>query len=139
MLRPYRLERELDRAVAGWLDWLPRWDPATARRRLSPCVTCPVWSAELGFDEVPHGALHALTTSLDAVITEHVRRSVSLQPFLSDEAIDGLRDQLRREAIAWVSRQHAHILRALDAYVEPKVQHMAALLFVDLGGVEPAP
>ena len=135
MLRPYRLERELDRAVAQWLDWLPRWDPATARRRLSPCVTCPGWAEELGFEEVPHGALHALTTSLDAVITEHVRRSVSLQPFLSDEAIDGLREQLRREAISWVARQHAHILRALDAYVEPKVQHMAALLLADLGGV----
>ncbi|RIX30270.1 hypothetical protein [Amnibacterium setariae] len=135
MLRPYRLERELDRAVAQWLGWLPRWDPATARRRLSPCATCPAWADDLGFDEVPHGALHALTTSLDAVITEHVRRSVSLQPFLSDEAIDGLRDQLRREAIAWVNRQHSHILRALDAYVEPKVQHMAALLLADLGGV----
>jgi hypothetical protein len=134
MLRPYRLERELDRAIAQWLDWLPRWDPATARRRLSPCVACPGWAAELSFEDVPHGALHALTTSLDAVITEHVRRSVSLQPFLSDEAIDGLRDQLRREAISWTARQHAQISRALDAYVEPKVQHMAALLFADLGG-----
>jgi hypothetical protein len=134
MLRPYRLERELDRAISQWLDWLPRWDPATTRRRLSPCVACPSWSIELGLDEVPHGALHALTTSLDAVITEHVRRSVSLQPFLSDEAIDGLRDQLRREASAWVIRQHEHISRALDAYVEPKVQHMAALLIADLDG-----
>jgi len=132
MLRPYRLERELDRAVTQWLDWLPRWDPSTARRRLSPCVACPTWADELGFDEVPHGALHALTTSLDAVITEHVRRSVSLQPFLSDEAVDGLREQLRREASAWVGRQHAAIARALDAYVEPKVQHMAALLIADL-------
>ena len=134
MLRPYRLERELDRAIAQWLDWLPRWDPATARRRLSPCVTCPGWATELSFEEVPHGALHALTTSLEAVITEHVRRSVSLQPFLSDEAVDGLRDQLRREAVSWISRQHAQIARALDAFVEPKVQHMAALLFADLGG-----
>ncbi len=50
MLRPYRLERELDRAVAQWLDWLPRWDPASARRRLSPCVTCPGWAVELGFE-----------------------------------------------------------------------------------------
>lgn len=133
MLRPYRLERELDRAIAQWLDWLPRWDPATARRRLSPCVACPDWATELGFEEVPHGALHALVTSLDAVITEHVRRSVALQPFLSDEAIDGLRDSLRREAVSWVSRQHEHIARALDAFVEPKVQHMAALLFADLG------
>lgn len=132
MLRPYRLERELDRAVTQWLDWLPRWDPATARRRLSPCAACPSWAVELGFEEVPHGALHALTTSLDAVITEHVRRSVSLQPFLSDETVDGLREQLRRESSAWVIRQHAQIARALDAYVEPKVQHMAALLLADL-------
>jgi hypothetical protein len=132
MLRPYRLERELDRAVTQWLDWLPRWDPSTARRRLSPCAACPSWAVELGFEEVPHGALHALTTSLDAVITEHVRRSVSLQPFLSDEAVDGLREQLRRESSAWVIRQHAQIVRALDAYVEPKVQHMAALLLADL-------
>ena len=134
MLRPYRLERELDRAIAQWLDWLPRWDPSTARRRLSPCVTCPTWAGELGFEDVPHGALHALSTSLDAVITEHVRRSVALQPFLTDEAIDDLRLQLRREAIAWATRQHAHIVRALDAYVEPKVQHMAALLLADLNG-----
>lgn len=132
MLRPYRLERELDRAVTQWLDWLPRWDPATARRRLNPCVTCPRWADELQLDEVPHGAVHALATSLDAVITEHVRRSLALQPFLAHDAVEGLREQLRGEAIAWVTRQHDHILRALDAYVEPKVQHMAALLLADL-------
>jgi hypothetical protein len=132
MLRPYRLERELDRAVSQWLDWLPRWDPATARRRLAPCTTCPAWAIELGFEEVPHGALHALTTSLEAVITEHVRRAVSLQPYLSDESVETLRIQLRNEAISWVTRQHSQIMRALDAFVEPKVQHMAALLLADL-------
>lgn len=134
MLRPYRLERELDRAVTQWLDWLPRWDPATARRRLSPCTTCPSYAIELGFEEVPHGALHALTTSLEAVITEHVRRAVALQPYLSDESVETLRIQLRNEATSWVTRQHAQILRALDAFVEPKVQHMAALLLAELSG-----
>ncbi len=133
MLRPYRLEREVDRALQQWLDWLPRWDPATARRRLSPCVTCPHWAAELHLPDVPHGALHALTTSLDAVITEHVRRSLSLQPFLPHDELEALRLQLRGDAAVWVVKQREQILRALDAYVEPKVQHMAALLWADLG------
>ena len=132
MLRPYRLERELDRAVAQWLDWLPRWDPATTRRRLQLCVSCPSWAEELNLTEVPHGALHALTTSVDAVITEHIRRALALQPFLPDEAIEWQRAGLRADAIAWITRQHPQILRALDAYVEPKVQHMAALLFADI-------
>ena len=132
MLRPYRLERELDRAVAQWLDWLPRWDPQSTRRRLSPCATCPTWAGQLDLEEVPHGALHALTTSLDAVITEHVRRSLALQPFLPHEDVERQREQLRTEAIGWVARQHDHVVRALDAYVEPKVQHMAAVLLADL-------
>lgn len=134
MLRPYRLERELDRAVTQWLDWLPRWDPASARRRLHPCPACPGWAIELRLDEVPHGALHALTTSLDAVITEHVRRSLALQPFLAHDAVEGLRAQLHGEAVGLVARHHDHIVRSLDAYVEPKVQHMAALLLADLAG-----
>ena len=132
MLRPYRLEREIERAVTQWLDWLPRWDPATARRRLSPCSACPVWAQELQLEDVPHGALHALTTSLDGVITEHVRRSIALQPYLSDEEVNALRDRWHGEAIAWVVRQYPQILRALDAFVEPKVQHMAALLLADI-------
>ena len=134
MLRPYRLERELDRAVAQWLDWLPRWDPATTRRRLQPCATCPSWAVELDLADVPHGALHALTTSIDAVITEHVRRSLALQPFLPQESVDRQRVELRLDAVMWIARQHAQIKRSLDAYVEPKVQHMAALLFADLTG-----
>ena len=132
MLRPYRLEREIERAVTQWLDWLPRWDPATARRRLSPCTTCPTWAQELQLEDVPHGALHALTTSLDGVITEHVRRSIALQPYLSDEDVQALRDRWHNEAITWVVRQYTQILRALDAFVEPKVQHMAALLLADI-------
>ncbi len=132
MLRPYRLEREIERAVTQWIDWLPRWDPATARRRLAPCSSCPVWARELQLEDVPHGALHALTTSLDAVITEHVRRSLALQPYLSDEDVQALRDRWHGEAITWVVRQYTQILRALDAFVEPKVQHMAALLLADI-------
>ena len=135
MLRPYRLEREIDRAVTQWLDWLPRWDPATARRRLQPCATCPQWACELQLMEVPHGALHALTTSLDGVITEHVRRSLALQPYLEQHELDAMRARLRGDAITWVVRQYPQILRALDAYVEPKVQHMAALLLADIQGV----
>jgi hypothetical protein len=132
MLRPYRLERELDRAVAQWLDWLPRWDPAGARRRLQPCATCPSWAVELDLVDVPHGALHALTTSIDAVITEHVRRALALQPFLPDDSVDTQRHELRLDAVVWITRQHAQIIRALEAHVEPKVQHMAALLLADL-------
>ena len=132
MLRPYRLEREIDRAVTQWLDWLPRWDPATARRRLNPCTTCPAWAQELQLEDVPHGALHALTTSLDGVITEHVRRTLALQPYLSDEEVQAQRDRWHAEAITWVVRQYAQILRALDAFVEPKVQHMAAVLLADI-------
>ena len=132
MLRPYRLEREVERAVGQWLDWLPRWDPATARRRLHPCATCPRWAAELQLEDVPHGALHALTTSLDGVITEHVRRSLALQPTMPEEDVDALRERWRGEAITRVVRQYTQILRALDAYVEPKVQHMAALLLADI-------
>jgi hypothetical protein len=132
MLRPYRLERDLDRAVAQWLAWLPRWDPAGTRRRNGICPVCPVWAGELGFEDVPHGALHALVTSLDGLITEHVRRSLALQPFLPEEALDRLRQQLRADAGTWVARQRPTIMRTLEAYVEPKVQHLTALMLQDL-------
>ena len=85
--------------------------------------------------EVPHGALHALTTSIDAVITEHVRRALALQPFLPVDAVERQRMELRADAVAWIARQHAQIVRAIDAFVEPKVQHMAALLLADISGV----
>lgn len=134
MLRPYRLERELDRAVAQWLAWLPRWDPAAMRKRERLCPVCPVWAAELGLEDVPHGVLHALTVSIDGLITEHIRRSLALEPFLPQDEVDAMRTQLRGDATAWITRHKPVILRTLDAYVEPKVQHMAALLLEELAG-----
>jgi hypothetical protein len=74
MLRSQRLERELDRAVTQWLDWLPRWDPAVLRRTGVLCLQCPPWVDAVGLDGVPHGAVHALVTSLDALIAEHFAR-----------------------------------------------------------------
>jgi hypothetical protein len=74
MLRSQRLERELDRAVSQWLDWLPRWDPSVLRRTGPFCTTCPAWVGAVGLEGVPHGAVHALTTSLDALVAEHFTR-----------------------------------------------------------------
>ena len=74
MLRSQRLERELDRAVAQWLEWLPRWDPTVLRRSGPLCMECPSWVSAVGLDGVPHGAVHALVTSLDALIAEHFAR-----------------------------------------------------------------
>ena len=47
MLRPFRLERELDRAVGQWLDWLPRWEPLTSRPRRS------AWSSRASASSAP--------------------------------------------------------------------------------------
>jgi hypothetical protein len=74
MLRSQRLERELDRAVTQWLEWLPRWDPSVLRRTGPFCTDCPAWVAAVGLEDVPHGAVHALTTSLDALVSEHFTR-----------------------------------------------------------------
>src|SRR3954462_9837205 len=86
MLRPYRLERELDRAVAQWLAWLPRWDPAAVRRRDPLFPPCPPSAAALDLRDVPHGVPHALVVSIDGLITEHIRRSLALEPFLPQDA-----------------------------------------------------
>ncbi|MGN6743204.1 MAG: hypothetical protein ACTHJL_07885 [Amnibacterium sp.] len=134
MLRPNRQERELDRAVAQWLAWLPRWDPANTRRRERLCAVCPVWAVDLGLTDVPHGVLHALVVSIDGLITEHIRRSLALEPFLPQDEVDAMRTQLRADATAWIAKQRAVVERTLDAYVEPKVQHMAALLLEELAG-----
>ncbi|HEY8591009.1 MAG TPA: hypothetical protein VIL55_15795 [Naasia sp.] len=77
VLRPYRFERELDRSIAQWLAWLPRWEPASARRRGEICSVCPRWADELGFPELPHGPLHALVTSTESLLIEHFLRSAS--------------------------------------------------------------
>lgn len=77
MLRPYRLERELDRAVSQWLDWLPRWEPAAVRPRGRLCARCPGWVHGLGLGDAPHGAIHALVASIDSVVAEHFHRSAS--------------------------------------------------------------
>ena len=78
MLRPYRLERELDRAVVQWLDWLPRWEPAMTRpKRSAVCPVCPLWVDGLQLLEVPHGAMHALVTALHALVDEHFSRQVA--------------------------------------------------------------
>src|SRR3954449_5058583 len=77
MLRPYRFERELDRSVAQWLAWLPRWEPGTLRRRSDVCAVCPRYADELGFDDLPHGPLHALVTSVESLLIEHFLRNAS--------------------------------------------------------------
>ncbi|MCU1437710.1 MAG: hypothetical protein JWP66_797 [Naasia sp.] len=77
VLRPYRFERELDRSIAQWLAWLPRWEPASARRRGELCAVCPRWADELGFPELPHGPLHALVTSTESLLIEHFLRNAA--------------------------------------------------------------
>jgi hypothetical protein len=77
MLRPYRFERELDRSIAQWLAWLPRWEPGTLRRRNDVCTICPRYADELGFDDLPHGPLHALVTSVESLLIEHFLRNAA--------------------------------------------------------------
>ncbi len=77
MLRPYRFERELDRSVAQWLAWLPRWEPGTLRRRSDVCAVCPRYAEELGLTELPHGPLHALVTSIESLLIEHFLRNAA--------------------------------------------------------------
>src|SRR3954447_23560334 len=77
MLRPYRFERDLDRSVAQWLAWLPRWEPGTLRRRSDVCPVCPRYAQELGLDGLPHGPLHALVTSVESLLIEHFLRNAT--------------------------------------------------------------
>ena len=100
----------------------------------APLPGLPRLGGQLGLDDVPHGVLHALTAAIDGLVTEHIRRSLALEPFLPQDDVDAMRLQLRADATAWITRQKPVILRTLDAYVEPKVQHMAALLLQELTG-----
>jgi hypothetical protein len=133
MLRSQRLERELDRAVTQWLEWLPRWDPSVLRRTGPFCTECPAWVDAVGLDGVPHGAVHALVTSLDALVAEHFARCAAawFPAFALDDAWrievqDGAVRVLRTdgrpvlepdlaEACADLQRMHQQIRQ--DAYV----------------------
>ena len=85
MLRPYRLERELDRVVAQWLAWLPRWEPSEVQPRGRLCTRCPAWVYGLELAEAPHAAVHALVCSIDSVVAAHFHRSVAIRfPDLAD-------------------------------------------------------
>jgi len=75
VLRPYRFERELDRSVQQWLGWLPRWEPGTLRRPARICDSCPRYARPLGLDSIPHGPLHALVTSVEALVAEQFVRT----------------------------------------------------------------
>jgi hypothetical protein len=103
MLRSQRLERELDRAVTQWLDWLPRWDPSVLRRSSPLCTDCPPWIAALSLDGVPHGAVHALVTSLDALVGEHFARCAAAWfPALA----------LNNDVKVWIADGHVRIARS---------------------------
>ncbi len=79
------LELELDRALAQWVGWLPRWQPSASRRRQAACQICPTWARALEITDVPHGALHALSISLEGIVHDHftvvaLTRFPTLQP-----------------------------------------------------------
>jgi hypothetical protein len=113
MLRSQRLERELDRAVTQWLDWLPRWDPSVIRRNGPLCSSCPSWVAAVGLDGVPHGAVHALVTSLDALVAEHFSRCAAAWfPALALD--DAWRIELDSLGMVRVSRTDGRPIHELD-------------------------
>lgn len=186
VLRPYRLERELDRSVSQWLAWLPRWEPGTARRRGELCPVCPRYADELGLGDLPHGPLHALVASVESLIIEHFLRSAAARfPELersgdwkvwldrgvvrltssTGQNLDDLLDQEELEttslaagrvspsqaaearielvriyfglfdsAVSRLATQRVTIIRAVSAYVEPKVQRMVDELVADVCG-----
>ena len=188
MLRPYRFERELDRSVAQWLAWLPRWEPGTLRRRSDVCTVCPRYAEELGLDELPHGPLHALVTSIESLLIEHFLRNAAARfPELErdgewkvwldrgivritasdgrevDELLDDSEPETPLDALlrggvtpakaaearielvrmyyslfnAAVNRlgsQRTVVIRAVDSYIEPKIQRMAEELVSEVCG-----
>ncbi len=73
------MERTLDAkvgaAVDSWIEWLPRWKPATHRVRTRVCRRCfgsPFLRAAGIDNDVPHGVQHALTTRLKKIIDDIV-------------------------------------------------------------------
>lgn len=69
------LETQVTQAVEAWLRWLPRWEPATHRGRVSPCRRClgsPVLVAAGLADDVPHGVKHGMSTRIKTVIDHAV-------------------------------------------------------------------
>jgi hypothetical protein len=188
VLRPYRFERELDRSVAQWLAWLPRWEPGSLRRRSEVCTVCPRYADELGFDDLPHGPLHALVTSVESLLIEQFLRNAAARfPELERDGewkvwlergvvrvtatdgrdVDDFLDQfdpmgtvsiqatgtvtavhaaqarvelvrlyysLFNSAVSRLHGQRTVVLRAVGAYIEPKVQRMADELVAEVCG-----
>lgn len=69
------LETQVDQAVAAWLRWVPRWEPATHRGRTAPCRRClgsPVLSSAGIGANVPHAVQHGLSTRIKAIIDHAV-------------------------------------------------------------------
>ena len=113
MLRSQRLERELDRAVTQWLEWLPRWDPSVLRRTGPFCMECPAWVAAIGLEGVPHGAVHALVTSLDALVAEHFARCAAAWfPALALD--DAWRIELQQGGMVRVTRSDGRPIHEVD-------------------------
>lgn len=69
------LETQVRHAVDAWLDWLPRWEPATHRGRVPVCRRClgsPILSAAGVGSDVPHGAAHGLSVRVRSIIDHAV-------------------------------------------------------------------
>jgi len=79
VLRPYRLERELDSAFYHWLAWLPQWEPRDSYRRTSVCTLCPRYVDALGLEELPHGPLHGIFGAVELLLAQQFDREVAAQ------------------------------------------------------------
>lgn len=74
LLRPYRFERELDRAFQQWLAWLPRWQPPVAPRRTPSCDLCPRFVDAFYLEDLPHGPIHWLLGAIEPLLIEQFAR-----------------------------------------------------------------
>jgi hypothetical protein len=79
VLRPYRLERELDSAFYHWLAWVPQWSPETSRQRSPQCRQCPRYVDALGLEDLPHGPFHALFCAVDFLLSQQFERELAAQ------------------------------------------------------------